>query len=166
MKRVIWVLVCAVGCAQGNGGELADCDADDLSGMGQAEVDGLDWSISDGTWSEAGSSVQFNFESDLDISMNLRGIRSGSGDSVADLVANGSFPFVVDLSGEDGSGSIMDQRNGLDSYASSQPGGSGSMSVLGRDGAALTVCFGFDAVNADGVIMQVRNGQAEVNSQL
>ena len=165
MNRMFWVMVLAVGCAKGNGGELADCDADDLSGMGQADVDGLDWSIADGTWSEAGSSIQFNFESDLGISMNLRGIRSASGDAAADLVASGSFPFVVDLSGEDGSGSIMDQRNGLDSYASSQPGGSGSMSVLGRDGSALTVCFSFDAVNADGVIMQVRDGQAEVSAQ-
>ena len=84
---------------------------------------------------------------------------------MADAVTEGRFPIVVDLAGEDGSGSVMDQRNGLDSFASSQPGGSGSMSILDQNDTSLIVCFDFDAVNADGVIMEVRGGKAEVQAQ-
>ena len=163
MKR-FWLLVFAFGCAAGGkGGEFADCDADGLSGMASADVDGIDWTASDGSWMEAGSSIQINLESDIGLNLNLRAIRSSSGDSIADLVSSGALPVVVDLAGEDGSGSIMDQRTGLDSYASSQPGGSGSMSLLSLEGSTLTACFNFDAVNSDGVIMQVRDGKVQIN---
>ena len=161
----IWMMVGLVGCAEGKGGEFAECDADGLVGVGEATVDGIDWTASVGTWMEAGSAVQLNLQGSIDIGMSLRGTRSQSGQSVADAVSEGGFPIVVDLAGEDGSGSVMDQRNGLDSFASSQPGGSGSMSILEQNDTALIVCFDFDAVNADGVIMEVRGGKAEVQAQ-
>ena len=161
----IWLAVVLFGCAEGKGGEFAECDADGLPGVGEASVDGIDWTTSVATWMEAGSAVQFNLQGSIDIGMSLRGTRSQSGASVADAVGDRAFPIVVDLAGEDGSGSVMDQRNGLDSFASSQPGGSGSMSILEQRDSALIVCFDFDAVNADGVIMEVRGGKAEVQAQ-
>lgn len=161
--RATAVALALIGCnADGKGGEFADCDADGLSGIGQATVDGIDWTASDGTWMEAGSAVQINFQSGIDISLNLRGTRSQSGASVADAVAGDAFPVVVDLSGVDGSGSVFDQRNAPKSYASSQPGGEGSLSILERDESALIVCFDFDAVDANGVIMTVRDGKGRV----
>ena len=162
--KAMWIAVVLLGCADGKGGEFADCDADGLSGVGQATVDGIEWTASDGTWMEAGSAVQVNFQSGIDISLNLRGTRSQSGAAVADAVAEDAFPVVIDLGGVDGSGSIFDQRHSPKSYASSQPGGEGSMSILERDGSALILCFDFDAVDASGVIMTVRGGKGRVTN--
>lgn len=161
--RFAMLMALSIGCGEGKGGEIADCDADGLAGIAQATVDGMEWSASGGSWSEAGSSIQINLESTLGVSMNLRAIRSESGASVADLMGEGSFPFVVDLAGEDGSGSVMDQRTGMDSFASSQPGGWGSMSILGLQGSTLTACFQFDAINSGGVIMEIRDGKVEID---
>jgi len=160
----MWIAVVLLGCAEGKDGDFADCDADGLSGIGQATVDGIEWTASDGTWMEAGSAVQINFQSGIGISLNLRGTRSQAGAGVADSVAEDAFPVVIDLSGVDGSGSVFDQRHSPKSYASSQPGGEGSMSILERDGSALIVCFDFDAVDASGVIMTVRDGKGRVTN--
>jgi hypothetical protein len=163
MKYMVWFGL-AMGCAGSDGGgELASCDADGLSALASASVDGREWAGSGGTWMETGSSIQITIESASDLNLTLRGIRNSNGDSVAEAVSAGNFPVVVDLDGEDGSGSIMDLRNQADSYGSGQPGGSGMMSILGVEGGILTACFFFSAVNNDSVIMTVADGKVQID---
>ena len=164
MKYMVWFGL-AMGCAEsGGGGELASCDADGLSTLASASVDGREWAGSGGSWMETGSStIQITIESASDLNLTLRGIRNSNGDSVAEAVNAGNFPVVVDLDGEDGSGSIMDLRNQADAYGSGQPGGSGMMSILGVESGVLTACFFFSAVNNDSVIMTVADGKVQID---
>jgi hypothetical protein len=163
MKYMVWFGL-LTGCAEsGGGGELASCDAEGLSGIASASVDGREWAGSGGTWMETGSSIQITIESASKLNLTLRGIRNSNGDSVAEAVGAGNFPVVVDLGGEDGTGSIMDLRNQADSYGSGQPGGSGTMSILGLEGSTLTACFSFDAVNNDAEIMSVDDGKVQID---
>lgn len=162
MKFMVWFGL-VTGCAGSDGsGELASCDADGLTGISTARVDGRDWAGSGGTWMETGSSIQITIESASKLNLTLRGIRNSHGDSVAEAVSAGDFPVVVDLEGEDGTGSIMDLRNQADSYGSGQPGGAGMMSILGLEGSTLTACFSFDAVNNDSEIMTVDDGKVQI----
>lgn len=164
MKYMVWFAL-VMGCAGSDGdGELASCDADGLTGVATGIVDGREWAGSGGTWMETGTSIQITIESASKLNLTLRGIRNSNGDSVAEAVGAGNFPVVVDLDGEDGSGSIMDLRNQADSYGSGQPGGSGMMSILGMDGSALTACFSFSAVNNDSQIMTVTDGKVQIDS--
>ena len=39
------LMALSIGCGEGKGGEIADCDADGLAGIAQATVDGMELSL-------------------------------------------------------------------------------------------------------------------------
>lgn len=143
----------------------SSCEVDDLgSDAAQATIDGSGWAASGGSWSVAGSAVQVSLESASGLTLTLRATSDDGGDSVAERVESEDFPIVIDLSGADGHGGLMDLRNGLDAYASNQEGGSGTMTISGVSGAdELSACFEFDALRqSDGRIMEVREGRVTI----
>jgi hypothetical protein len=153
-----------LGCAAKDGdGDTVSCSISGLSGVANATIDGQAWAGNGGTWREAGSAIQIDIESVIDLTITLRGTKDSNGDSIADRVSDGSLPVTIDLSGADGHGGVRDQRNGLDSYATNQPGGSGTLSILDVSGNTLSACFEFDAVSSGGVIMQVRDGKVKID---
>ncbi|MGB0640460.1 MAG: hypothetical protein ACPGTU_14065 [Myxococcota bacterium] len=165
MRLVLFaVLTALVGCAPEDGnGDAVSCSISGLSGIANANINGSDWAGSGGSWSEAGSTIQITIESDVGFTLTLRGTKDSQGDSVADRVNDDALPVTIDLSGADGSGGVMDQRNGLAAYATNQPGGSGSLSILELTDGTLSACFAFDAVNDAGFIMEVRDGMVKID---
>ena len=165
MRILLFTALMALsGCAPEEGdGDAVSCSISGLSGIANANIDGAAWAGSGGSWSEAGSTIQITIESDVGFTMTLRGTKDSQGDSVADRVNDDLLPVTIDLGGADGSGGVMDQRNGLDAYATNQPGGMGTLSILELSDGTLSACFEFDAVNEAGVIMEVRDGKVKID---
>ena len=92
--------------------------------------------------------------------MNVRGTRDQDGVDIAERLDAEDFPINVSLSGEDGTGSVIDSRFDK-SYASNEA--SGNLSILGMEGATISACFSFTAVSADSTMIEVTNGMAEVD---
>tara|TARA_B100000614_G_scaffold138441_1_gene123099 strand:- start:5 stop:496 length:492 start_codon:yes stop_codon:yes gene_type:complete len=161
MSRYLCLMISLVlGCK-----DEQSCEVDDLGAdVARAEVDGSDWAANGGSWSVAGSAVQVSMESASGLTLTLRATADDGGDSVAERVDSGDVPIVVELSGADGHGGVMDLRNGIDAYASNQEGGSGTMTISAVSGDnELSACFEFDAVRQmDGRILQVREGRVTI----
>jgi hypothetical protein len=165
MRFLLFTLMASVvGCAPEDGDrDAVSCSISGLSGIANATIDGAAWAGNGGSWNEAGSTIQITIESDVGFTMTLRGTKDSQGDPVAGRVNDDSLPVTIDLSGADGSGGVMDQRNGLDAYATNQPGGMGTFSILELADGTLSACFEFDAVNDAGVIMEVRDGKVKID---
>jgi hypothetical protein len=156
---LIFALVLTSGCAEE---EKEACVVGDLDAVATATIDGSDWAASGGTWSEAGSAIQVSLESAVDLVVTLRASTDGSGEAVADRVARGDFPILVDLGASYGHGGIQDMRNGLDAFTSTLSGGGGLLTISGLEGDTLSACFEFVAVNDDGRTMEVGDGKVMI----
>ncbi len=163
ISGLIVTLLLGCGAKEDTAG-IEDCQVGDLSGAGQAKFDGNGWAASDGVWMESGTNITINLESDTNQNININAKKGADGTDVQTLISESQFPIVIDLSGDDGFGSVMDLRNGLDGYESSNPGGSGTFVIAGVDGDTLTGCFEFDAVSAQTqVVIEVREGQVKID---
>ena len=92
--------------------------------------------------------------------MNVRGTRDQDGVDISDRLDVGDFPINVSLSGEDGTGSIIDGRFNR-AYASNEA--SGNLTILDVQGVTMSACFSFTAVSDDSTKIEVMNGMAEVD---
>ena len=161
LKNLIVVAVVTLsGCASDTD---VSCTVAGGDSQATATIDGSEWAADGGSWAVAGSAIQINLESAVKLVVTLRGSRDEFGDDVADLVIDREFPLDIDLGGADGHGGVQDLRNGLDGYASNQPGGSGSMTIADQDGDTLFACFEFVAINNEGVMMEVRDGKVMID---
>jgi hypothetical protein len=106
--------------------------------------------------------MQVSLESAVSLTLGIRGTIDAAGEPVAELMESGAFPIVVDLGDSDGHGGVTDLRNGIDAYASTQPGGSGSLTIAGLNDGVLTACFEYVAANDEGVVMEVRDGKVRI----
>ena len=138
----------------------ANCSIDGLTGIASATMDGDEWQADEGTWNPTGAGIQINLRfEDVERSMTVRGTRDGQGVDISDRLAEDDFPINVSLSGEDGTGGVLDNRFNV-SYASNDA--SGSLSILDVQGSTLSACFSFVAVSDDSVMMEVTQGMARV----
>ena len=162
MKWTTLVLVVSSVACAGKDDELgaASCSIDGLGGIASATMDGDVWQADSGSWNPTGPGIQINlrFET-VERSMTVRGNRDGQGVDISDRIADGDFPINVALSGEDGTGGVLDNRFNV-SYASNDA--SGSLSILDVQGSTLSACFSFVAVSDDSVMMEVTEGMAQV----
>jgi len=160
---LIVTLVLGCGSKEDTAG-IEDCQVGDLGGVGQAKFDGNGWAASGGVWMESGANITINLESDTKQNININAKKGADGTDVQTLISESQFPIVIDLSGDDGYGGVMDLRNGQDGYQSTNPGGSGTFVIAGVDGDILTGCFEFDAVNTSTQVMiEVREGQVKID---
>ena len=161
MKWMIALLGTLVGCAgNGKNGE-PNCTISDLSGMASVEMDGEYWAADSGSWNPNGSGIQIILSFDgPGRSMTIRGTRDQDGTDIAERLEAGDFPINVSLSGEDGTGGIMDDRF-MKSYASNEA--SGNLTILDLEGSTMSACFSFMAVSDDSTMIEVSNGMAEVD---
>ena len=160
MKRSLYWLVLLLGCDTQDTQDDFNCSNDGLSGLASVEMDGDRWAADSGQWNRAGSGIQINLTFDgPQRSMTVRGTRDAYGVNLSERIEEGSFPINVSLSGEDGTGSIIDLgRN--QSYASNEA--SGNLTILDVQGDTLSACFSFIAVSDDSTMIEVTNGMAEV----
>lgn len=161
MKWTIALVGILFGCAgNGKNGE-PNCTISDLSGMASAEMDGAYWAADAGSWNPNGAGIQIILTFDgPDRSMTIRGTRDEDGTDIAERLEAEDFPINVSLSGEDGTGGIMDGRFSK-SYASNEA--SGNLTILDLDGTTMSACFSFTAVSDDSTMIEVSNGMAEVD---
>ena len=162
MKWTTLILIASsVACAAKNDDlGAANCSIDGLSGIASATMDGDAWQADGGTWNMTGSGIQINLRfEDVERSMTVRGTRDGQGIDISDRIAADEFPINVSLSGEDGTGGVLDNRFNV-SYASNDA--SGSLSILDLKDSTLSACFSFVAVSDDSVMMEVTQGMAQV----
>ena len=161
MKGIVYLLVFFLGCKTKDDSGVANCSNDDLSGLASVEMDAEFWTADAGSWSRTGSGIQINLKFDgPDRSMTVRGTRDQDGTDISELLDDGDFPINVSLSGEDGTGGILDGRFSK-SYASNEA--SGNLTILDVQGATMSACFSFTAVSDDSNMIEVTNGMAEVD---
>jgi len=165
MGRIMVVLALLAGCAESDEDGDGMCSIQGLTGVGSASLDGMDWAASGGSWNPTGGGIQIVLQSAIDVGMTIRATRDESGVDVMDLIEEVAFPIEVSLTGDDGTGNIRDARNQPVSYASGEPGGSGSLSILGVDGATMSACFSFVALSDQSVMMEVTNGKVEIEER-
>ena len=129
-----------------------------------ATVDGREWTTETGQWMTIGGGIQIVLDTGGPWAMTLVGTTTEDGDGVADALADDLAPFRVPFSDGSGTASIReDLGNGLEAFATNQPGGDGEMWIDAFDGTALTACFAFTATNADGLMRSVASGTAHVD---
>jgi hypothetical protein len=165
MGRIMVVLALLAGCTESDDDGDGLCSIQGLTGVGSATLDGMDWAANGGSWNPTGGGIQIVLESAIDVGMTIRATRDESGVDVMDLIEDAAFPIVVSLTGDDGTGNIRDARNQQVSYASGEPGGSGSLSILSVSGATMAACFSFVALSEQSVMMEVTNGKVEIEER-
>jgi hypothetical protein len=165
--RMTTFFVLAVGCGATDDSGSAECSIDGLTDLASATMDGDTWPSNHSTnlWNRTGSGIQITLQfAETQRAMTIRGNHGSNGVSIVEGIDSGEFPINVSLDGADGTGSIIDSRFG-EVYASNQPGGSGSLTILDVQGSTMSACFSFVAANDDGVLMEVSNGMAEVDER-
>ena len=161
MKFLVVLLVLVSGCKSKDDDGVPNCSNDGLSGLASVEMDADEWAADAGSWSRTGSGIQINLKFDgPNRSMTVRGTRDQDGTDIAERLDEGDFPINVSLSGEDGTGGIIDGRFNK-SYASNEA--SGNLTILDVEGATMSACFSFIAVSDDSTMIEVTNGMAEVD---
>ena len=161
MKWIVFSLIFSVGCAGKSEDDTPACSNEGLTGLASVEMDGDAWAADSGSWNTTGSGVQINLKFDgPNRSMNVRGTRDQDGVDISDRLDVGDFPINVSLSGEDGTGSIIDGRFNR-AYASNEA--SGNLTILDLQGVTMSACFSFTAVSDDSTKIEVVNGMAEVD---
>ncbi len=165
MKWLLGLLVvCTAGCGiLGDDAGAAECSIDGLTEMATVTMDGDTWSSDGGSWNRTADGIQINLPfQETERTMTVRGSRDQGGADIVDQIDAEEFPIIVSLGGEDGTGQVMDSRF-QSSYASNQPGGSGSLSILDVQGSTMSACFSFVAATDDGELMEVTEGMVEVD---
>jgi len=161
MRSLIFLLG-FMGCSEKSESD-ASCTVGDIDGyVAMADVGGTQWAGDNGAWTWTGDGLQIVLDESVGFSMTLRLNKTSSGDTIRDAVDNDDLPALVSISGADGTASVMQNRNGLVSYGTNQPGGGGELWLLAHDGNEVEACFLFDAVSDNGDVLSVADGRVRV----
>jgi len=156
---LIWIVV--LGCSSK---EDLECEVGDIDGTAEATLDGAAWMADEEAfWTETGTTVTINLSSEASgRTINIKPKQTIDGVEVLTLIEEGRFPIEMDLDDTDGTAGIIAHSNGLSGYETDNPGGRGTFIISSVDGDRLKGCFEFDAVSNDNVVIEVREGQVNI----
>ena len=163
MRFTGWLCMMVWGCSK----DGEECSPTDSDASAEATVDGAAWMANaTSSWAETGSNITINLTSDSNRTINLNASTDTDGNDVAVRISDQDFPIDVDLGGSGSSYANVRIDYGTarppDIYVSNEEGGSGSFTIADIDGDTLKGCFEFDGLNDDNMVIEVREGQVNI----